>query len=84
MGDLGNWAAQITQQAWRYRSLVTGGLANYLGPDSNSLFVDTASTALMAAATYRIAQYGIDDSMVRQLQVLFNRINQSCSTDPIC
>lgn len=64
LGELGNWAAQITQQSWRYRSPITGGLYNYLGADSTSTFVDLASTALMAAATYRIAQYGIDDSMV--------------------
>ena len=62
--ELGNWAAQITQQSWRYRSPITGGLYNYLGSDSTSQFVDLAATALMAAATYRVSQYGIDDSMV--------------------
>lgn len=65
--ELGNWAAQITQQSWRYRSPITGGLYNYLGSDSTSQFVDLAATALMAAATYRVSQYGIDDSMVSNI-----------------
>jgi len=64
MGDLGNWAAQITQQSWRYRNLTAGGLANYLGPNDTSTFMDTASTALMAATTYRLSQFGIDNSMI--------------------
>lgn len=53
--DLAAWAKEIIDAAWSHASSDTGLLYNYLDQGPSTTFEDTAGSALIAAATYRLA-----------------------------
>ncbi|QRV81016.1 cell wall glycoside hydrolase YteR [Ceratobasidium sp. AG-Ba] len=53
-GNLQGWALEIIQNIWKYQQ-PNGTLLNYA--TDSSTFADSASTALLAAATYRLASF---------------------------
>merc|ERR1712093_27654 len=60
--DLKIWILEILNSSWNNLNRTNNLLPNYL--EEPGTFSDAASTALMAAVSYRLAQLGIDKSTV--------------------
>lgn len=67
----------IVNGTWLERQAVTHVLPNYLHNAATSNFADTAGTALMVAATYRLAQFGYDSTWIPQAEMARLVVQQS-------
>jgi rhamnogalacturonyl hydrolase YesR len=52
--DIINWIASLLNNVWQYQQ-PDGYLLNYMDQQPSSTFIDASGTALLAAATFRLA-----------------------------
>jgi rhamnogalacturonyl hydrolase YesR len=52
--DIMNWTALLLDSVWQYQQ-PDGYLLNYMDLDPSATFIDASGTALLAAATFRLA-----------------------------
>lgn len=71
MWELSDWMTELLSAVWTYQNSTTGAVNNH--PNTND-FPDSSSTALYAAATYRLAVITGDLAMIGNAEKAFNYI----------
>ncbi|VDB90615.1 unnamed protein product [Peniophora sp. CBMAI 1063] len=74
--DLALWIGEILTGAYNYQHS-NGTLYNYIDVSSPDTFPDSAGTALVAAATYRLAKYSGDSSFITKAELAYSCISKS-------
>ncbi|TFL05512.1 Six-hairpin glycosidase-like protein [Pterulicium gracile] len=72
--DLARWTQELAESAWKYQG-ANGTLFNVI--DNSTWFPDTAGTAMMASATYRLATHTGDYSLIPFAEKAFQLIKDS-------
>ncbi|KZV68038.1 Six-hairpin glycosidase [Peniophora sp. CONT] len=74
--DLANWVGEILTGAYNYQHS-NGTLYNYIDVSAPDTFPDSAGTALIAAATYRLAKYTGDSKFISKAELAYACVSKS-------
>lgn len=71
--DLVDWITEIVAGSWAFQQ-PNGTLFNYIDQPENKTFADSASTALIAAATYRLASFTGDLTYIVNAELAYQLV----------
>jgi len=79
MWELAGWITEILNGVWKHQDHKTGGVPNHVNNSTD--FIDSSSTAMYAAATYRLAVLTGNCAMVHHAEKAFDYIATKIGSD---
>jgi len=79
MWELAGWITEILTGVWKHQDFKTGGVPNHVNNPTD--FLDSSSTAMYAAATYRLAVITGNCAMVYNAEKAFDYIATKIAPD---